>query len=173
MKYLAILFLSLSLNAFSQQEQIFLQTSPEDQYVVQYTSGDYTFLFDYNDFLEVTYEDDETMKIISAWMDTKIQSQGFVILNASKTFSIGDETIKLQEVFSRRAIVRLIQSGNMIIEDASGRQTVSSLVLGIARTPETKSCRAKNEYTFTDPSTGTIVFKDQILGWRSTGCPSF
>lgn len=170
MKYLVALFLLVSLDVFSQQKEITLQTHPEGQYVLAYSYGNHTLLFEYTDFLSWFSEDEKLLAELRQWMDTKINANGLVNLNASTqkfTDSDGEETT-LKALLSNRMIARMINSGNLIVRDASGRETISSLI----RTKEVKSDNDKGSMVYTDPNTGDVVFENKIR-FVSIICPAF
>ncbi len=168
MKYLALLFLSLSLNTFAQTEkQILLQTSPTEKYNITYTAGEYTFCFSYQDFMDNLrhlYFSKEEKLSLQAYIDSKLASQPTFELVSGHIIQKDNEKQDLKELIERRVIYKLICSGNFILLDASGRPAVQAINRSFPKND--------NWAVFTNADTGKEIYRYEGY-FRTTGTPSF
>lgn len=171
MKYLAALCLFFSLSSLAQeQEEIFFQTRPEGRYVISYTSGDYTFLFDYSDFLKEVVWNPKERADIEQFIDGRISAQGFVEINGSgQRFVMDGEETNLETITSDTEIAHLIEKGNLIVQDRSGKAALNSILA----THEIKVPTRSEFYVYTHPETGEQLFKRKLNFFVGSGCPSF
>lgn len=171
MKYLAALCLFFSLSSSAQeQEEIFFQTRPEGRYVISYTSGEYTFLFDYDDFLKEVVWNPKERPDVQQFIDGRISAQGFVEIKASnERFVMDGEETDLETITSDHEIARLIEKGNVVVQDRSGKTAINSII----STRETKVATRSELYVYTHPGTGEQLFKTKIYFFVGSGCPSF
>ncbi len=167
MKYVALLFLFLSLNTFAQTEkQIFLQTNPAEKYNITYTAGEYTFCFSYEAFLNRMDNNvcEELLISIKTLIDSRLASQSNFELVPGLIVQRNEYQFDLKQLAEEDIIYYLISDGNYILLDASGKTTIQQL---------TRSYSDKNnQFVFTNTATGESIYKG-YRHFRTTGTPSF
>lgn len=169
MKKLLFLFLVCSLNGLAQvKEEIFLQTRPESSYIMSYTYGKYTFLFDYEDFLRMLpLHDAETKANIRTYFDGQLQAHAIVSLNKNHKIMWEGEETSLREMIEKTMVRKLLRNGNLVITDAYGKPVISHISY-------TTSYEGRlMETVVKDPATDQVIFECAYYGFRMSGCPSF
>lgn len=161
-----VLLLSAS-TSFAQQE-ILLQTHPEDRYILSYTTNSHTLLFDYEDVLSYFYNR-EVKAAVKTYIDQELLHVQVVELNQHVNISVSDSEMNLTTLIERFAIRNLLLSGNLIVLDKSGRALISSLSYHKEETHKTNQFRL----VFRELETGSEIYRSEKRYIRFTGCPTF